>query len=63
MLGRAVRTALVVGTALTLINQGGPLLHDPRGLALAARVVLNYLVPLLVSLHAMLGTNRRGARP
>lgn len=55
MLARAARTALVVGTVLTLINQGGSLVRGATDAGLAARIVLTYLVPLFVSLHAMLG--------
>jgi hypothetical protein len=47
---------LVVGTVLTLINQGESLLHGPPGVGLTARIGLTYLVPFLVSLFAMRGT-------
>jgi len=55
MVGRAVRTAVVVGTVLTLINQGGALLSRPLTPGLLARIGLTYAVPFLVSLYAMTG--------
>jgi hypothetical protein len=46
---RAFLVALIVGTALNLINQGDALLH---GAALNwAKIVLTYLVPYAVSTH------------
>jgi hypothetical protein len=46
---RAVLVALIVGTALNLINQGDALIgHAPVNLA---KMLLTYLVPFVVSTH------------
>ncbi len=65
-LRRATRTSLVVGTALTIINLGHTLVHDPLTASTAVRIALNYAVPFLVALYSMLGAVpewRVGARP
>ena len=49
---RSVRVALVVGTALTLINQGGRLLALDIDAPTLARIVLTYIVPYCVSTWA-----------
>jgi hypothetical protein len=63
---RALRTSFIVGTALTIINLGHTLVHDPLTAGTAARIVLNYTVPFLVALYSMLGAVpewKVGARP
>jgi len=60
MFRRAVRTALIVGTVLTLINQWQALLRFALTPGLVVRVAMNYAVPLAVSLSAMLGVAREG---
>ena len=47
----ALRTSLVVGTLLNLINQG-PLLLDDWAALHGLPVLLNYLVPYAVATHA-----------
>ena len=49
---RAARIALVVGTILTLINQGGALVHGPYDTVFAGRMFLNFLVPFLVATYS-----------
>jgi hypothetical protein len=44
----AVKTALIVGTALTLINHPGIVGPDPA-LGLLTPILLNFLVPFLVA--------------
>ena len=61
---RAIKVALVVGTILTLINQGDRLI---AGMAPDwIKMILTYLVPYCVSTHgaatAMLGRNQREPR-
>lgn len=45
----AARIALVVGTLLTVINQGGVLLAGDATVATALRVAANFLIPFAVS--------------
>ena len=44
-----VRVALVVGTVLTLVNQGSVIAGGDVSLATWVRVGVNYLVPFIVS--------------
>jgi hypothetical protein len=60
MLRRSALTALVVGTILTLINQGTILLTGQLPLALAWQIPLTYLVPFCVATWGAL-SNTRGA--
>jgi hypothetical protein len=55
---RALLVALVVGTLLTLINQGDALIAA-RGLNWL-KAVLTYLVPFCVSMHGALSVRRQG---
>jgi hypothetical protein len=48
-LARCVPTALVVGTILSLINQGTVLLAGDATTATWIRVLFNYLIPFTVS--------------
>jgi len=43
------RVAIVVGTILTLVNQGSVILAGDASLATWVRVAVNYLVPFIVS--------------
>ena len=62
ILKRSVRVALVVGTLLTLINQGGRLLVLDIDAPTLARIVLTYIVPYCVSTWAAVGAlHDRGA--
>jgi urea transporter len=65
-LRRSGRIALVVGTVLTVINQGDILLHRTWDSTLAWKLPLTYLVPFVVATWAALGGARAqgdGARP
>ena len=55
---RSARVALVVGTVLTLINQGGRLLVLDIDAPTLARIVLTYIVPYCVSTWAAVGALR-----
>ena len=48
-LRRTGAIALAVGTWLTVVNQGDTLLSTGLAPALAGKIVLNYLTPLVVS--------------
>ena len=45
----AVRIAAVVGTLLTLVNQGQVMISGHFGIATVLRVAANYLIPYVVS--------------
>lgn len=45
----AVRVALVVGTVLSVVNQGEVFLHGDQTAATYVRVVFNYLIPYTVA--------------
>ena len=65
MVVRAIKVALVVGTALTIVNLGRELASGATSLDLALRVAFTYSVPFIVSLYSMRGTAeelRPGAR-
>jgi hypothetical protein len=51
ILGFAVKLALVVGTVLNMINQGGDLIRGGTDFSWA-QCLLNYLVPFLVSAYS-----------
>ena len=59
MLKRSALTALVVGTVLVLINQGGILLSGAWPASLAWQVPLTYAVPFCVATWGALGNARR----
>src|SRR4051794_4060827 len=59
LLRRSTQTALVVGTVLLMINQGGVLLQGSLPLALLWEIPLTYLVPLCVATWGALQNNRR----
>lgn len=48
-LRRTTIVSIVVGTWLTLFNQGAVLLSDPMSVSLASVVLLNYLTPFIVA--------------
>ena len=58
LLWRSLFTALVVGTALTAINQGPELLAGQVAPALLWKIPLTYLVPFLVSTWGALSNGR-----
>ena len=47
--GTAIRISLIVGSLLTLVNQGGVLASGERGTAVLLRVLANYVIPYTVS--------------
>ena len=57
----AARTALVVGTVLTAINQGDALLTHHVTAALLWKIPLTYAVPYLVATYGALSLSRRPA--
>ena len=59
MLRRSALTALVVGTVLVLINQGGILVSDPWPASLLWQIPLTYLVPFCVATWGALSNSRR----
>lgn len=59
MLKRSALTALVVGTALVLINQGGLLLSGTWPATLVWQVPLTYAVPFCVATWGALSNSRR----
>lgn len=64
MVRSALRTAVAVGTILTVINHGVAIASGHLGVGLAAEVALTYLVPYAVSTYAALGVSRvRRGRP
>jgi hypothetical protein len=58
VLRRTVRIALLVGTILSAINQGGVILGGHATLVLWLRVVANYLIPFGVSNAGVLSATR-----
>jgi hypothetical protein len=55
---RALVTALIVGTILTIINQGNHLLAGDLSWPLLVRIGLTYLVPYCVSTSGAVGLSR-----
>ncbi|MGI8551436.1 MAG: nitrate/nitrite transporter NrtS [Dehalococcoidia bacterium] len=55
VLRRAVITALIVGTVLTVINQGDRLLHGGLTIGMVLRILLTYCVPFCVSISGAVG--------
>ena len=59
LLRRSALTALVVGTVLVLINQGGVLMTGQLPVSLAWQVPLTYCVPFCVATWGALSNSRR----
>ena len=59
MLKRSLKTALVVGTVLVAINQGGVLLSGAWPATLAWQIPLTYVVPFCVATWGALSNSRR----
>jgi hypothetical protein len=57
-LGKTIKIALVVGTLLSLINQGSVILGGHATVVTWVRVGLNYLVPFCVSSLGYLSATR-----
>lgn len=58
VLKRALRTSLVVGTVLTLLNQGDLLLAGQLSPAMAFKIPLTYSVPFVVTIWGALSGGR-----
>ena len=58
VLRRALLTALVVGTALTAINQGDALVSLALAPVLVWKIPLTYVVPFAVSTYSALAISR-----
>jgi hypothetical protein len=58
VLSRALYIALIVGTILTIINQGDVLLAGEVTPLVVAKIVLTYAVPYSVSTFSALSANR-----
>lgn len=56
--GRALRVALVVGTLLTLINQGDAILTAQADIITALKILLTYCVPYGVATYAGVAASR-----
>lgn len=54
----ALRTAALVGTILTLINQADTLFGGHVGIAVVVKIGLTYIVPYAVSTHGALSVSR-----
>ena len=59
LLRRSFRVAIVVGTVLTAINQGGTILAGAWTPALAWKIPLTYSVPFMVSMWGALSSLRQ----
>ncbi|MEM9532755.1 MAG: nitrate/nitrite transporter NrtS [Pseudomonadota bacterium] len=59
---RSLRVALVVGTVLVIINQGGVIAAGEATAGTWVRSALTYLVPYLVSTHASVSAVRSAAQ-
>jgi hypothetical protein len=59
MLRRSLVAALLVGTALTLLNQGDTLLSGQWTPALYWKIPLTYCVPFLVASYGALANSRK----
>jgi len=58
MLRRSIIAALVVGTILTLLNQGDVLLSGSWNNALYWKIPLTYCVPFMVATYGALSSSR-----
>ena len=59
MVKRSLAAALVVGTVLTLLNQGDAIASGNAGGALYWKVPLTYCVPFIVATYGALTNSRR----
>ncbi len=59
----AIRVSLVVGTILSLVNQGAVIAGGSATAVTAARVAVNYLVPFIVASIGYLAPFRRPRTP
>lgn len=61
LLKRSLLTALVVGTVLVLINQGGTIVVGALPVALAWQIPMTYAVPFCVATWSALSNTRQRA--
>ena len=59
---RTLAVALVVGTVLTLVNQGDVIISGEVDLAVALKIAANYLIPWCVSSIGYMSARRASAR-
>lgn len=59
---RAARVALLVGSALVIVNQGDALYRGEWTLLLAVKIALTYCVPYAVSTYASVAALREQGR-
>jgi hypothetical protein len=59
MLWRSLAAAMVVGTVLTLLNQGDTLLSGQWTAALFWKIPLTYCVPFCVATYGALANSRK----
>ena len=59
LLRRSLGVAIVVGTVLTAINQGGTILAGAWTPALAWKIPLTYMVPFMVAMWGALSSLRQ----
>lgn len=59
----AARISAIVGTVLTLVNQGDVLLSGGMDAATAMRIAANYAIPYVVSSIGFLASYRLGSGP
>jgi hypothetical protein len=59
MVKRSLIAATVVGTILTLLNQGDTLISGHLNNALYWKIPLTYCVPFLVATYGALSSNRK----
>jgi hypothetical protein len=52
IVGRGLKVALIVGTILTIINQGDIVASSAITASVLAKILLNYCVPYCVSIYA-----------
>ena len=62
LLRRSIVVAIVVGTVLTAINQGGVILAGAWTPALALKIPLTYVVPFIVAMWGALSSLRQRPR-
>ena len=62
LLRRSVGVAIVVGTVLTAINQGGAILAGAWTPSLAWKIPLTYVVPFIVAMWGALSSLRQRSR-
>jgi hypothetical protein len=60
---RTVTIALIVGTILTLVNQGDHIAAGAVGFAVSLKILANYLIPWCVSSIGYIAARRAASPP